>query len=251
MASINANFVGSGYLALKDAAGNAYAAGQLQDVTLEISSEIKKVMGDKKTAILTAEVGRSYKLKAKAAQLQTALVSAVLGGVAAAGSKWIATVAKTFAASAATIATTDVGSPAGWAFVADLGVTYQANGQPLKYNAGSLAASGEYHNTLGAYTSGSGEATLAAFITFIYSQTAGETVTADNEAIGLSNYFSVYLYEQTTQADGTVRKVGFYFPAVTLPNLSLGFKNTDFMAQDLDLEVHADATGKICEMFSV
>jgi len=246
--AIHGNFIGSGVLFLRDTSGNAYPAGQLTDVSIDVTNDVKELIADKKYAVLTAETAKKVAVKAGFAQLSSALVSAVMGGTSATGSKRIGTVSKTFSGSSATVAAADVGNPAGFAFVSDLGVAYQTTGQPLKYNSGTLAATGEYKNTAAVYSSGSGEATLAAAISFLYSITAGEASTISNTAIGLSTYFSLYLQEQTTQADGTVRTVTFKFNAVSIPKLSLGFKNTDFVAQDLELSVFPDAAGVVGEM---
>lgn len=246
--SINASFIGSGFLAVRDTSNNAYQAGVLQDVQLKIDGTVKTLMGANKVAVLVAEVEKQYALTAKFAQLTAPLVGAVMGATSAAGAKYVATVAKAAAASAFTIATADVGSPAGFAFVADLGLTFQSNGQPLKYNGGTPAA-GEYKNTLGAYSTGG--ATDAVYASFIYSATAGTTWTANNQAVGLATTFAAYLFQQTTQADGTTRKIGWYFPAIVLPSLDLGFKNNDFFTQSLEMKVFADATGKIAEFYEV
>jgi hypothetical protein len=248
---MQSQFIGSGLLALRDTANNAYQAGVLQGVTFDFQSDIKELIGDKKVAILTAEVGRKYKVTAKFAQLSSALVGAVMGATRTSGSKVISTLRKTAAASAITIATADEGSPAGWAFIADLGVKYAANGQDLKFNSGTLAATGEYKNTAGAYTLGSGDATAQVDITYVFSQTAGETWTAQNQAIGLSSYFSMRGFQATTQADGTIRKIAWYFPAVLIPGLKLGFQNTDFATNDLDLSVFADSSGMVAEFTAI
>jgi hypothetical protein len=244
-------FIGSGLLALKDTANNAYQAGVLQGVTFDFQSDIKELIGDKKIAILTAEVGRKYKVSAKYAQLSSALVGAVMGATKTTGSKVISTVRKTATASAFTIAAADEGTPAGWAFVADLGAKYATNGQDLKFNSGTLAATGEYKNTAAAYTTGSGEATIQLDVTYVFSQTAGETWTAQNQAIGLSTYFAMRGYQATTQADGTVRKIAWHFPAVLIPGLKLGFQNTEFATQDLELSVFADSTGMVAEFTAI
>lgn len=243
MSAIHAEFIGSGVLALRDANGNAYEVGVLQDVALEMSSEIKELMGANQMPVLTAAVGRKVKLTAKFAQFSSSLVNVISGGSTATGSRFVSSVAKTASSSAFTIATTDDGSPTGWAFVADLGVKYTATGQPLKYNSGTLATSGEYKNTAGAYTVGSGDATAAVTVTYVWSQTGGERTTFSNQAIGLSTYFAAYLQGKTTQADGTVRKVFYEFPAVLIPSIKMDFKNSDFMAQDLELSVFQDSSG--------
>lgn len=249
--AVYGQFIGSGFLTLKDTSGNAYPAGVLQDVTLDLDGQIKELVGSYKVALSVAETQKKVSLKAKFAQLSTPLVAAALGGTITTGNRNISTKNKTASGSAFTVATGDDGSPSGWAFVTDLGVTYQATGQPLKYNSGTLASTGEYKNTGGSYTLGSGDATAAVTVSYVWSQTAGEKVTVANQAIGLATVFSVYLFEQSTQPDGTTRKIGWYFPAVILPKLSINFKNDDFATQDLELTVMADSAGNIAEMYSI
>ena len=249
MAAIHAEFIGSGYLALRDANLNAYPCGVLQDVSLDMTSDVKELMGSNKVAFLTAEVGRKYKLTAKFAQFNSALVGAVMGGTVASGAKYVATVTKTCSSQTFTVVTGDVGTPAGWAFVNDLGLQYSVTGQPLKYNSATLAA-GEYKNTAAAYTLHTSDATAVCNVSFIYSATPGETTSVSNSAIGLSTYFSVYLFQATTQADSTVRKIGWYFPAVLLPSLKMDFKNTDFAVQSIDLNVFANSAGLIAEQYT-
>lgn len=243
MAAINAQFIGSGYLALRDTSGNAYPVGVLQECSIDITSETKELMGANKMALLVAETGRKVKLTAKFATFSSALVNVMMSGTTATGSRFVSTKAKTASASAFTVATTDDGSPTGWAFVADLGVTYAADGQPLKYNSGTLGTSGEYKNTGGSYTLGSGDASAAVNVSYVWSQTSGERTTFANSAIGLSTYYAAYIQGQTTQANGTTRKVLFEFPAVLLPTLKIDFKNTDFMTQNLELNVFQDSSG--------
>jgi hypothetical protein len=243
--------IGSGVLALRDTANNAYQAGVLQGVAFDFQSDIKELIGDKKVAVLTAEVARKYKATAKFAQLSSALVGAVMGGTRTTGSKIVSTLRKTASASAITVATADEGSPAGWAFVVDLGVKYVSTGQDLRFNSGTLASTGEYKNTAAAYTLGSGDATAQVDITYVYSQTAGETYTANNQAIGLSTYFSMRGFQATTQADGTIRKIAWYFPAVLIPGLKLGFQNSDFSTQDLEMSIFADSSGLVAEFTAI
>ena len=246
----NAEYIGSGYLALRDTASNTYNCGVLQDVALEISSSVKELFGAKKSAVLVAETNKKYTLKAKFAQLSTPLVAAVMGGTTASGGKYVGTVTKTVGAGAATIATTDFSSPAGWAFVADLGVVYAATNQPFTFNSGTPAV-GEYKNTAGAYTfNTSDNGTNNVIISSVYSATAGQTTTATNQDVGLSTFFSVYLFNSTTQQDGTVRKFGWNFPAVIIPKLSIASKNDEFTTQDLEMTACADASGNVAYFFN-
>lgn len=242
---VHAKFIGSGNLFIKDAAGNAFEAGVLKDCSYDFSSEFKGLKGDQLVDVLVAEVGRTYSLTAKYAQYNSALRDAIEGATSASGSKRIGTVRKTASGSAITVATADFGSPSGWAFVSDLGVKYAATGQPLKYNSGTLAASGEYKNTAAAYTLGSSDATAQVDISCVFSVTAGETATISNKSIGLSSYFSVYTYRQTTQADGTVARIFHHFPAVLFTGNKGSASQAEWSEEDVELKLFPDASGVI------
>lgn len=242
---MHAKFIGSGNLFVKDASGNAYEAGVLKDVSYDWTSEFKGLKGDQLTDVLVAEIGRTYSLTAKFAQYNSALRDAIEGATVASGSKRIGTVRKTASASSLTVATADFGSPSGWAFVADLGVKYAANGQPLKYNAGTLAATGEYKNTAGVYTLGSGDATAQVDVSCVYSITAGETATIANKSIGLSSFFTVYTFRQTTQADGTIARIFHHFPAALFVGDKGAASQAEWSEENVELKLFPDASGNI------
>lgn len=241
MATIS-NMFSSGVLTLKDASGNSYPCGTLQDVGVDFSSSVKELRGANKWPVAVALAGQKISLKASFANISGAMLQAVFGGTATTGMTVIGSVAKTAAASTFTIATTDYGSPAGWTWGTDLGVVYAATGQPLKYNAGTLAA-GQYQNTAGVYTLYSADATASVVVSHTYTITAGETISGTNTAMGLATTFGARIYNSFTDSSGTNRKMGFYFPAVMAPKLSIAMKNEDFTSQNIELEVMADTSG--------
>lgn len=243
MATIS-NMFSTGVLTLRDTSGNAYPCGTLQDVGIDFSSSVKELRGANKWPVAVALAGQKISIKASFANISGAMLQAVFGGSSATGMTIIGSVAKTAVASSATVATTDYSSPAGWAWGVDLGVVYAATGQPLKYNSGTLATAGEYKNTAGVYTFGSGDATASVVISHTYTITAGETITGSNSAMGLATTFGAYIYNSFTDAGGVNRKMGFYFPAVIAPKLSIAMKNEDFTSQNLELEVMQDSAGK-------
>ncbi|MEY2668532.1 MAG: hypothetical protein RJA59_1170 [Pseudomonadota bacterium] len=242
MATIS-NMFSTGVLTLRDTSGNAYPCGTLQDVGIDFSSSVKELRGANKWPVAVALAGQKISVKASFANISGAMLQAVFGGTSASGMTIIGSVAKTAAASTFTIATTDYSSPAGWAWGTDLGVVYAATGQPLKYNAGTLAA-GQYQNTAGVYTLHSSDATANVVVSHTYAVTAGETITGSNSAMGLATTFGAYVYNSFTDAGGVNRKMGFYFPAVIAPKLSIAMKNEDFTSQNLELEVMQDSAGK-------
>lgn len=242
---IHAEYIGSGVMYAKDTAGNAYEAGLLKDITYDFSSEFKELQADMLVAALVAEVGRKYSLTAKWAQYSSALRDAVEGATVAAGSKRIGKVRKTAAASALSVATIDFGSPVGWAFVTDLGVKYASNGQPLKYNSGTLATTGEYKNTAGAYTLGTGDATAQVDVACVFSVTAGETATIANQSIGLSKYFAIHTYRETMQADGRTAQIYHHFLAALFTGNKGGGSQGDWSEENAEIRLFPDASGNI------
>lgn len=241
----HAKFIGSGKMIVKDASSNAYELGTLSQVSYGFESEFAELKGDQLVSVLVAEIGRRYSLSAKWAQYSSALMAAIEGATVTTGSKRIGTVRKTATGSAITVATTDFASPAGWAFVADLGVKYAATGQPLKYNSGTLATTGEYKNTAAVYTLGSGDATAQVDISCVYSVTAGETATINNKSVGLSSFFSVRTYLETTQADGTIARIYHEFPAAIFGNDKFASNRGEWREEDVELKLFPDASGVI------
>ena len=241
MATIS-NMFSSGVLTLKDSSGNSYPCGTLQDVGVDFSSSVKELRGANKWPVAVALAGQKISLKASFANISGSMLQAVFGGTATTGMTIIGSVAKTAVASTFTIATTDYASPAGWTWGTDLGVVYAATGQPLKYNAGTLAA-GQYQNTAGVYTLYSSDATASVVVSHTYTVTAGETISGTNTAMGLATTFGARIYNSFTDSSGTNRKMGFYFPAVMAPKLSIAMKNEDFTSQNIELEVMADTSG--------
>lgn len=248
---INGKFIGSGFLAIKDTSGNCYTAGVLQSVQGTLGQTVKKLIGSNKFAVAAAVTEQSITISAKFAQLSTGIFTAMLGASTATGSKQIGTVTKTASSSAFTVANADFGSPTGWTFGADLGVEYASTGQPLKYNSGTLASTGEYKNTAGAYTLGSGDATAQVKVTCLYTQTGGSTATAVNTPIGVATMFTAFVFEQSTQADGTVRQALIQLPAVIPAKYDFNFTNTDFLSQTIELEAFADTAGNVAYIYDI
>ena len=243
------NMFSTGVLTIRDTSGNAYPCGTLQDVGIDFTSSVKELRGANKWPVAVATAGQKISIKASFANISGAMLQAVFGGSTAAGMTIIGSVAKTAAASTFTVATADYSSPAGWTWGTDLGLVYAANGQPLKYNSGTLAATGEYKNTAGVYTVGANEATTSYVVSHTYAVTAGETVTGTNTAMGISSTFGAYVYNSFTDAAGVNRKMGFYFPAVIASKLSIAMKNEDFTAQNLELEAMANTAGQTYQFY--
>jgi hypothetical protein len=80
-------------------------------------------------------------------------------------------------------------------FATDLGVVYQATGEPLT-NVASVAAAGQYsvNTTTGVYTFYSGDASASLYISYAYTlASVGDTITLSNTAAGAANAFQMMM----------------------------------------------------------
>ena len=232
--------MGAGVLVLKDSNNNAYQCGTLQDVSIEFGSSTKELRGANQFAEAIAIVDRKVSIKAKLGKVNGALVAAICGGTTTAGAAYIQTDSKTFATSVT------ITPPASGTFATDLGVK-DANGQPMKYNSGTVAV-GEYKNTAGVYTFAAGQSGTGQ-VSYVYTVSTGETVAMTNQLQGLVTPFTVYAYNAFTNPDGAVRKLCFKFYSAVSGSINFPMKAGDFLMQDISLECSADSTGKVADVY--
>jgi hypothetical protein len=235
---------GAGEVVAQDNAGNSHVCALLQSVTVDISSQTKGIKGTGLYDEIVAVMGQEVSIKAANAYCSSGLEAVATGGAITTGSRWIQTDAKTAAASVS------VTPPGGGTFVRDLGVIL-ANGQPARYNSGTVAA-GEYHLTTG-FTAApyifhaSESGTLQ--IKYLYSLTSGETLTVLNTAVGLLVPVGVRVFNVSSDSLGVVRKIGRYFPSTALSKFSISNKVGDFASADLEFKAMATFGSTVYEAY--
>ena len=126
-------------------------------------------------------------------------------------------------------------------YVADLGVFYAASGIQLTRVAPASEATGKYSVdvTTGTYTFVAADEVA---LLFNYTNTVAtlNQLTLANQLMGTGPRFSVYM---TTLYLGNY--VNFVFNNATSEKLANPFKNTDYLKQELDFDIMADAAGNI------
>jgi hypothetical protein len=235
---------GSGEVVVTDNAGNTHVCGLLQNASVDITSNTKGIRGSGLYDEVVAVMGQEVSIKAGNAYCTSGLEAVATGGTIAAGSKWIQTDSKTAGASVA------ITPPGSGTFSRDLGVIL-ANGQPGKYNSGTVAV-GEYHLTTGftaaPYIFNAGE-TGTVQIKYLYTLSTGETLTVTNSSVGLLVPVGVRVFNVSTDSLGVVRKIGRYFPSCAMAKFSVANKVGDFASVDLEFKAMAAFGATVYEAY--
>lgn len=228
----------------QDAYGNApisptpFQFGILQDIGIDASYEEKLLYGPNSFPVDSGRGKGKIGLKAKWASINILPFTAAFFGQSA-----VAGLISSFnddVGQAAT-ATITIDPPAGTTFFANLGVRSDANGLPM-IRVASNPQAGEYT------TDGAGKYNFAAadfgntvFIDYqIMASEAGQLLTVNNMAMGLTPTFSV---DMSMKRNGKV--LTMKWPKVSSSKLSMSTKQEDFMIPEMDMSALADDSGKV------
>jgi hypothetical protein len=214
--------------------------GTLQDVSLDISFTIKKLMGQFQAPVAVARGAASYTGKAKAASISSQAYNTIFTGVAGSTGGLQVVNGEAFAPAAGTY--TVAVSPT--TLTDDLGVIYAATGISLKRVA-SAPTVGQYSFVLatGVYTFNATDNTVPMQVSYAYnSTTLGQSIVYANQLMGSAPSFSLVLTVPFNQF-GTTLTYKFYNAIST--KLSFDFKNEDFTVPEFDFECYANAAGNI------
>lgn len=218
--------------------------GTLQEVSLDMSFENKKLYGNKQFPIAVGRGKGTIGLKAKMADIDgNMLANLFFGNSQSAGIK---NVVNNFAAAVPATPgpyTVTIAPPNSGTFVKNLGVMNASTGLPLTRVA-SAPATGEYSvdEATGIYTFASADQGLGVLISYEYAKTGtvGSYGTISNQLMGYSPFFMVEL-SKSYQGKNLL----FKFNRCTSSKLALPFKNEDFAMPDFEVDVMADDAGNI------
>lgn len=215
--------------------------GTMQDISLDLSVELKTLYGSKRYPIAVGQGKGKTEIKAKYAEIDGGILGSLFfGKTAAAGIK-----AAVFD-SAGTIPTTPfqltMAPPSSGTFVADLGVMFAATGVQLTRVASAPAVNQYSVNVAtGVYTFNSADTGKAVLISYEYSAaTGGQVWTMTNETMGYTPSFTLLL-QNGYDGKNLVCKLN----RCVSGKLSLPLKSDDFAIYDFDAEAFADAAGSL------
>lgn len=215
--------------------------GTMQDVSLDLSTEIKTLYGSKRYPIAVGQGKGKTEIKAKYAEIDGGILGSLFFGKAStAGIK-----AAVFDF-AATIPSTPfqitISPPSSGTFVADLGVMFSVSGVQLTRVA-SAPTTGQYavNTSTGVYTFASADTGLGVKISYEYSAASGGQVwTMTNETMGYTPSFAMLL-QNGYDGKNMVCKLN----RCVSGKLSVPLKSDDFAIYDFEAEAFADTAGNL------
>ncbi len=215
--------------------------GTMQDVSLDLSTEIKTLYGSKRYPIAVGQGKGKTEIKAKYAEIDGAILGSLFFGKASAAGIKAAVFDFATSIPAVTPFTVTIVPPGSGTFVADLGVLDTATGVQLTRVA-TTPATGQYSvSAVGVYTFASADTGKAIKISYEYSSTTGGQVwSISNDVMGYTPSFSLLLqnsYDGKTMVCKLNRCVS--------GKLSVPLKSDDFAIYDFEAEAFANGAGEL------
>ena len=216
--------------------------GTIQDVSVDLSVEMKTLYGSKRYPIAAGQGKGKIAVKAKYAEINGAILGSLFYGKSAAAGIKAAVFdnAQTVPASSAYEIT--VAPPNSGTFVMDLGVIYSDSGAQLSRVANAPAAGQYMVNASGKYTFAAADASKKVALSYEYSavSTTGQVFTITNDVMGYTPSFSLML-QNSFNGQNLVMKLN----RSVSNKLNIPLKNDDFALYDFEAEAFADSAGDL------
>lgn len=214
------------------------ALGVLQDVEINFSFDKKPLYGSSQFAIANARGKGKIEGKAKAARIAAATWNALFFGQTLATGQTLAALNEAGSVPAATAYTVTAANSVKW--VSDLGVSYANTGMPLTQVSGAPTTAGQYSVAAGVYTFNVADAGLPVLLNYLYTATAGFTISLANLPLG-----TVPTWRAVFTSSYAGKQALLQLNACTSDKLTFPTKQDDWTIPELDFEAFADAAGNI------
>lgn len=216
--------------------------GELQDSQIDISRDIKELIGQNQFAVAIGIGKGKVGIKAKFAKLNGKILDTVFSGQGyTSGTLTAINNDTTGAVIPASPYQLTVAPPGSGTFVRDLGVI-DWNGNGMDRVSGT-PTTGQYAVTVGGqYTFAAADTGKTVFVNYVYTatQAGAKSLGFQNLPMGQSPIFGVDL---TVGYAG--KKVVWRFPNCVSGKMTFGTKQDDFTIMDLDIACFADSLGRI------
>lgn len=213
--------------------------GVLQEGSLDVSFDLKKLHGQDKFPVAVAQGKGSVMLKAKAAEIKGRQWAEILFGDVA-----LTTGQRKRTVEAGAVPTTpfQITVTNSATFFEDLGVKNATTGLDLEKVASS-PATGQYSVSAGVYTFAAADTGMAVLIAYAFTPASGGArFNVVNQQMGRQTFFRAVL---ALEFDSDVLYVAL--TRCVAGKLSMPFKNEDFTIFDFEAEALANAAGTIIE----
>jgi hypothetical protein len=215
----------------------------MQDVSVDLSVEIKELYGSKRYPIAIGQGKGKIEVKAKYAEIDGGILGSLFFGKApTVGIKAAVLDAAAIIPASPGPYTLTIDPPGTGTFVADLGVFNATTGQQLT-RVESAPATGQYsvNAATGVYTFAAADEGDAILISHEYSAaTGGQIWTITNETMGYTPSFACLL-QNGYDGKNLVLKLN----RAVSGKLSLPMKSDDFTVNDFEATAFADAAGNV------
>lgn len=214
--------------------------GTMQDVSLDLSVEMKTLYGSKRYPIAVGQGKGKTEIKAKYAEIDGGILGSLFFGKAStAGIK--AAVFDSAGTIPATPFQLTVTPPSSGTFVSDMGVLFSATGVQLTRVASAPVANQYSVSTAGVYTFASADTGKAVLISYEYSATTGGQVwTMTNETMGQTPSFTMLLQNGYDGKNMVVK-----LNRCVSGKLSVPLKSDDFAIYDFEAEAFANSANEL------
>lgn len=214
--------------------------GTMQDISLDLSTEIKTLYGSKRYPIAVGQGKGKTEIKAKYAEIDGAILGSLFFGKAGTAGIKAAVFDSAGTIPSGSPYTLTVTPPSSGTFVADLGVMRTDTGVQLERVA-SAPATGQYSVAAGVYTFAAADQGKPVAISYEYSATSGGKIwTMTNETMGYTPSFAMLL-QNGYDGKNLVVKLN----RCVSGKLSLPLKSDDFAIYDFEASAFADAAGSL------
>lgn len=225
---------------------DALQFGSLQEVSGDISFDLKQLHGRKSFPLAVARGKGKAEFKAKNAGINARSLEFLFGAASSTG------VRRSYVDQLVTVPaeapyTINADGRVGVVYVSDLGVKYATSGLVLRRDASGFSGTTMRYSVGngGVYTFGSGDAGKQVLISYECTETSTNILgpryaVIDNPDMGLAHTFKVALQ---TYFKG--KSLSFVLNACTSSKLSMQFKNDDFMIPEFEFSAFADDAGEL------
>ena len=224
----------------------------LQDISLDASFKVVDLLGNLQFAIDKAKGEGKLGGKFKTGYFSGGLINAILSGSTVVAGSTVAVFSEQ-----GTVPTTpyQLVTTKGALTTNDLGV-FDVTANKFLTRVAAAPTTGQYSmvEATGTYTFAAADTTHIMQYSYGYTAASvGTTIQLNNQMMGTNTTFGFRLFNNYSAAAGganIANSAGIYVPVVTIPKLSLAFKNTGFTEQSVDFECSANAAGQVATLWT-
>jgi hypothetical protein len=215
--------------------------GTLKEVSVDISREVKELIGANAYPEDVALGKGKISGKAKSGRIQAGLIASLLAGSTTATGQTAASNNEMSSIPTTPYTVTVLNAAK---FVQDGGVYDYTAGIWMKC-VSTAPATGQYTVTAGAYLFAAADTGHSVGIYYTYTMTTGTTVALSNPLMGAATTFQLNVFNTYGG-----KQFGYTLYAVVMPKLSLAGKQDDYTETDIEFQAFTDSLNRVISVYT-